>query len=139
MLASSHTSVLINHCSARLRMHTRATTFLDRLLLVGGGGGGEGGGQLRLGQLQITQETHRAPRSQYLCVHTQRAAHTWPTWREDEVGQRGDPNGASEASVFVPGGLRWQAGVREEVSARGVTVVFLVYRSQVSFVAISTS
>lgn len=37
MLASSHTSVLINHCSAQLRMHTRATTFLGRVLLVGWG------------------------------------------------------------------------------------------------------
>lgn len=34
VLASSHISVLINHCSAQLRTHTRATTFLERVLLV---------------------------------------------------------------------------------------------------------
>lgn len=39
VLASSHTSVLINHCSAQLRMHTRATTSLERVLLVGVGVG----------------------------------------------------------------------------------------------------
>lgn len=37
VLASSHTSVLINHCSAQLRMHTRATTFLGRAQLAGEG------------------------------------------------------------------------------------------------------
>lgn len=35
VLASSHISVLKNHCSAQLRTHTRATTFLERVLLVG--------------------------------------------------------------------------------------------------------
>lgn len=34
VLASSHTSVLINHYSAQLRMHTRATTSLGWVLLV---------------------------------------------------------------------------------------------------------
>lgn len=56
VLASSHTSVLINHCSAQLRKHTRATTFLGRVLLVG-----EGLKRLRtvgLGQLQMTWEPH---------------------------------------------------------------------------------
>lgn len=37
VLASSHTSVLINHCSAQLRMHTRVTTFLGQVLLVAEG------------------------------------------------------------------------------------------------------
>lgn len=39
MLASSHTSVLINHCSAQLRMHTRATTFPGQALARWGGPG----------------------------------------------------------------------------------------------------
>lgn len=37
VLAFSHTRVLIKHCSAQLRMQTRATTFLGRVLLVGEG------------------------------------------------------------------------------------------------------
>lgn len=37
VLGSSHTSVLINHCRAQLRMHTRATTFMGQALLAGEG------------------------------------------------------------------------------------------------------
>lgn len=64
VLASSHTSVLINHCSAQLRMHTRATTFLGQVLLSGGGPGDCGIGTA---SNDMRATWHTGPRLQ---VHT---------------------------------------------------------------------
>lgn len=151
VLASSHTSVLINHCSAQLRMHTRATTSLGRVLLVG-----EGLETADCGIGTASNETratwHTGPRLQ---VHTH-TGHTHQVRKRNSTRLRvgvvactAQSRGPQQKTLnkrgvcLVPGRFGLANGAREglatTVALCSCCYCCLGYRSQVFFVAISTS
>lgn len=135
VFASSHARVLMNHCGAQLRTHTKATTFS-----VTGAVSGGGPGEIGTASNQMRAIRHTGP---HLQVHSKAYAPVAVVSRvplsrgpkEETLNKRG--------VCLVPGRWGWYTGVRDgletSVALCSCCYCCLGYCSQYFFVAISTS